>query len=101
MIEIFEKNEDGDKTKVFLAIEDGEVSTITIGNRSVSKKTGIQFYVDEYVALQLYKMHFTMDGLRPKLEMRDGEELVIPEKSDKEKEIERLRKQLEELENAE
>ncbi len=101
LIETYEENIDGDKVKVFISIKDGDAHTITIGNNAVSKKSGIQFYVDEHVSLQLDKFDFIMDGLVPTLELREGEELVIPEETEREKEIKRLKKELEQLENAE
>ncbi len=97
MINVYENNEEGDKVKVFYAVKYGELSTSTLGNSAISKTSGIQFYVDDYVALQLDKMDITMDGFTPKLELKEGEELIVPEKSEKEKEIERLKKELERL----
>lgn len=97
MIDVYESNEDGDKVKVFYAVKDGELSTVTLGNSAISKTSGIQFYVDDYVALQLDKMDISLDGFTPKLVLKEGEELIIPEKSEKEKEIERLKKELERL----
>lgn len=97
MIPTYYENTDGDKVKVFFAIKDGEIRSTTVGSSAISKKSGIQFYVDEGVSLQLYKMNFSMDGLKPKLELKEGEELEVIEKSEKEKEIERLKKELERL----
>lgn len=101
MISIYDKNIDGDKVKVFISLRNGAAHSTTLGNNAVSKVAGVQFYVDEYVSVQLDKTEFYMNGLQPKLKIKDGEELIIPEKSEKEKEIERLRKELERLENAE
>lgn len=97
MIEVYENNDEGDKIKVFFSVKRGGLGSLTIGNSAISKTSGIQFYVDDYVALQLDKMNISMDGFTPKLELKEGEELIIPEKSEKEKEIERLKKELERL----
>lgn len=97
MIPTYYENTDGDKVKVFFAIKDGDIRSTTVGSSAISKKSGIQFYVDEDVSLQLYKMNFFMDGLKPKLELKEGEELEVIEKSEKQKEIERLKKELERL----
>lgn len=101
MINVYENNDDGDKIKVFLSIKNNEPNSITLGNQAISKKSGIQFYVDDYVAVQLDKVNMSMDGFTPKLELKEGEELIIPEKSEKEKEIERLKKELERLQEDE
>ncbi len=61
MINTYERNVDGDKVKVFIAI----------------------------------------DGFSPKLALKDGETIKEPQKTEKELRMEKLRKELEELENAE
>lgn len=96
MVEVFERKDEG-LVKVFFSLKDGKLDSATIGNNSVSKKSGIQFYVEEHVALQLDKLSIYMDGFSPRLELKEGEEIIIPEKSEKEKEIERLKKELERL----
>lgn len=101
MINVYDTNVNGDKVKVFFYIKEGQICTHTIGNRAVSRDGGVQFYVDDYVALQMDKMVLTMDGNTPKLDLKDGETLEIPEKTEKEKEIEELERRLEELKNAE
>lgn len=101
MINTYEKNVDGDKVKVFIAIENGAPTTITVGNHAVSKKGGVQFYVDEHVSVQMEKVNFSMDGFSPKLTLKDGEKINGPQKTEKELRMEKLRKELEELENAE
>lgn len=100
MINIYDTNENGDKVKVFFAIKDGQVCSWTIGNKAVSMDSGIQFYVDDYVSLQLDKMNLIMDGAKPTLELKEGETLEIPEKTEKQKEIEELERRLKELKNA-
>lgn len=101
MINIYDDNVDGDKVKVFISIKNNIITGITIGNHVVPKKSGIQFYVDGYVAPQLNKTSFSMEGLQPKLTLKDGETIDTPEKSSKEIEIEKLKNRLEELQNAE
>lgn len=101
MVDVFYNNEDSDKVKVFFAIDENGVTSLTLGNHAVSKKSGIQFYVDDFVAVQLDKVNFKMEGLTPVLEVKDGEDIIIPEESEKEKEIKRLKRELERLSNAE
>lgn len=100
MINVYDSNIDGDKVKVFIAIEDGNKTTITVGNHAMSKKSGIQFYVDEHVSTQLDKLTFSMDGLNPKLALKEGEEIEEPQKTEKELRMEELQRELEELQNA-
>ncbi|WP_405100823.1 hypothetical protein [Oceanobacillus sp. FSL H7-0719] len=88
-------------TKVFFKVNDGAVASVIIGNRAVSTDSGYQFYVDDYVADQIDKCEIYLDGLTPKLKLKEGEILEVPEKSEKEKEIERLEYELERLKNAE
>src|SRR5690625_3174725 len=88
-------------TKVFFKVVDGDVSSVIIGNRAVSTDRGYQFYVDDYVADQIDKCELFMDGLTPKLRLKEGETLDVPEKTEKELEIERLEYELEKAKNAE
>lgn len=60
-----------------------------------------EIYVDDYVADQIYKCELYIDGLEPKLIVKEGETIEVPEKSEKEKEIERLKFELEKLQNEE
>ena len=85
--------------KVFFKVFDGDVTSIIVGNRAVSTDGGYQFYVDDYVADQIDKCEMYLDGLTPKLKLQEGETLEVPEKSEKEKEIERLQFELEVLKN--
>ena len=98
MVKIY--NESGpERTKVFFVVRDGRVSRVITGNHAVSTEQGLQFYVDDYVAEQIYKCELYIDGLEPKLIVKEGETIEVPEKSEKEKEIERLKFELEKLQN--
>lgn len=95
-------NESGiGRTKVFFAVRDGRVSRVITGNHAVSTEQGLQFYVDDYVAEQIYKCELVIDGLTPKLRVKEGEEIIEPELTEKEKEIRRLKFELEKLQNEE
>src|SRR5690625_2685354 len=97
-IETYDTKEQG-VIKVFFKVSDGNVSSIIIGNQAVSTERGYQFYVDDYVADQIDKCEMYLDGLTPKLRLKEGEELVVPQKTEKELEIERLKYELERLQN--
>jgi len=99
-IETYDTRQPG-TTKVFFKVVDGDVSSVIIGNRAVSTDRGYQFYVDDYVADQIDKCELFMDGLTPKLRLKEGETLEVPEKTEKELEIERLEYELEKARNAE
>lgn len=99
-IETYDTRQPG-TTKVFFKVVDGDVASVIIGNRAVSTDRGYQFYVDDYVADQIDKCELFMDGLTPKLRLKEGETLEVPEKTEKEKEIERLEYELEQARNAE
>ncbi len=99
-IETYDTRQPG-TTKVFFKVVDGDVASVIIGNRAVSTDRGYQFYVDDYVADQIDKCELFMDGLTPKLRLKDGETIEVPEKTEKELEIERLEYELEQARNAE
>lgn len=88
-------------TKVFFRIHDGEVVSTIVGNHAVSTERGYQFHVDDYVADQIDKCELYFDGLTPSLRVKEGEKLEIPEKTEREKRIERLEFELEQERNAE
>lgn len=88
-------------SKVFFKVHDGQVVSVIVGNRAVSTERGYQFYVDNYVADQIDKCELYFDGLSPSLRVKDGEELYVPEKTEREKRIERLEFELEQERNAE
>lgn len=99
MIKTYEEHDEG-RVKVFFVIEGGVSSGVLIGNKTIATKQGIQFYVDEYVAEQIHKCNLYIDGLTPKLIVKEGETLFVPEECDeykKQKEIEELEKKLKEL----
>lgn len=91
-IETFNDNVDRKYVKVFFAVEDGDVVGISVGNQVVSVEQGFQFFVKPYVATQIDKCELYMDGLTPKLRVREGEELEIPTENE-----ERIRELEEEL----
>ena len=99
-IKTYDTREKG-TTKVFFKVIDGKVASVVIGNRAVATERGYQFYVDDYVAEQIEKCELFMDGLTPSLRLKEGEELEVPEKTEKELEIERLEYELEQAKNAE
>lgn len=99
MIKIYEDNK-GKQTKVCFTIKNNEITSVTVGNQAVMTKQGIQFYVDDYVAEQIHKCELVFDGLTPKLVLKEGETLFMPEENDeykKQKEIEELERKLKEL----
>lgn len=99
-VETFDSNKNGKLTKVFFAVEDGKVVSVSVGNQVVSAERGYQLYVRYYVADQIDKCDLIMDGLSLKLKLKEGEELVIPtEEEQKEREIEKLERKLKELRN--
>lgn len=98
MIETY-SNKGNNRTKVFFTINENGLSSIYIGDNAVPTGQGYQFYVDDYVAEQIHKCELYLDGLTPKLRLKEGEELVVPQKTEKELEIERLKYELERLQN--
>lgn len=84
------------RTRVFFMFDGG----VVVGKWSICTHAGIQFYVDDYVAEQIHKFNLVMDGLKPVLELKDGETLFVPEENDeykKRKEIKELEERLQEL----
>jgi|SRR5690625_347465 len=100
MIKTYDNRQAG-TTKVFMVVKDGRVTSTIIGNQAVATEQGYQFYVDDYVAEQIDKCELVLDGLTPSLRVKEGETLEVPEKTEKEKEIERLEYELEQAKNAE
>ena len=100
MVNVYDEYKVG-RTKVFLAIKDKEITSVITGNSAVVKdEAGVQFYLDDYVAEQIHKFNLVMDGFEPKLELKEGEQLFVPEENNeykKQKEIEELEKKLKEL----
>jgi len=101
LINTYNENREGLVKVFFVVNEEGKITSVKVGNQSVSLDQGLQFYVDDYVAEQIHKCELYIDGLTPRLRLKEGEELEIPsEVEEKEKEIQILRKRLKEL-NAE
>lgn len=88
-------------TKVFFKIRNGSVSSVLVGNKAISTEQGFQFYVDDYVAEQIEKCELYMDGFTPKLRVIEGEEIEVPQLSEKELAIRQKEYELEQLRNAE
>lgn len=94
------KNNDGGKVKVFFVVEDGDVVSVKAGNQVVPTEQGFQFYVDDYVAYQIHKCELYIDGLAPKIRVRKGETLFIPNENEhykRKKEIAELEEKLKKL----
>ena len=98
-IETYDTRQPG-TTKIFIRVIDGDVMSVIVGNRAVSSDRGYQFYVEDHVADQIDKCTLYLDGLTPGLRVKDGVELDVPEKTEKELEIERLKFELEQLESS-
>lgn len=97
MIKIYQEHEKG-REKVFFSIGENGIRNIVIGNRAVPTEQGIQFYVEDYVAEQIEKCELYLDGLVPKLKLKDGEIMEVPsDEEEKEEEIEELEKRLRQL----
>jgi len=99
MIKTYDNRQPG-TTKVFMVVKDNEVTSVIIGDQAVATEQGYQFYVDDYIAEQIDKCELVMDGLTPKLQVREGEILFVPEENDeykKQKEIEELEQKIKEL----
>ncbi|MCR6111747.1 hypothetical protein HXA35_15470 [Bacillus sp. A301a_S52] len=81
-IEVYHERAHG-LMKVFLAIDDeGNIISRKTGNRVLALESGIQFYVQHYIADQIDKVDVKMEGLLPVLTVRDGEEIETPEEPD-------------------
>lgn len=100
-IETYKGSDNGKYTKVFFVVEDEIVRSVKVGNQVVPVEQGFQFYVEDYVALQIDKCELYMENFKPRLKLKEGKEFELPQKTEKELEIERLKKELEHLENAE
>src|SRR5699024_7972212 len=92
------KNIKDGKVKVFFVVDDdNSIESVKVGNRVVPVESGYQYYVDKEVAEQIDKVTLDFSEHKPKLTLKEGEELEVIEKAEKEKEIERLKKELERL----
>ena len=99
MIKTYDRYDEG-RIKVFFSMDDdGNVGRITVGNQSVNNMKGFQFFVDDYVAEQIYKCEVVIDDL-PGLQVKEGEILYVPEENDeylKEKRMKELEEELRRL----
>lgn len=101
MIKIYPEKKEN-TTKVFFVINKNKVTSVLVGNQTISDRKGIQFHVDDYVAEQIDKCELYIDGFTPKLKLKKGETLDVPTKESlKEKEIRELEQRLKRLKNAE
>lgn len=94
-IETYRDNPDGKLVKVFFSVENGNVTGVTVGNQAIPVEQGFQFFVEPHVAVQIDKCELYMDGLTPRLRVKEDEELEIPD--EKEKRIRELEEELERL----
>ena len=93
-------DKDVNNVRVCFIIKNNNVTSVVVGNMSFCDEKSIMFYVDDYVAEQIHKFNLVMDGFEPKLELKEGEQLFVPEENNeykKQKEIEELEKRLNEL----
>lgn len=98
MVEIKTYEESKPNTeKVFFKVRDGEIVSVVVGNHVVPVGVGYQFYVEKHVAEQIEKCEFYLDGFEPKLRLKEGEELIIPELDENEQRILELEYELERL----
>lgn len=79
-------------TVIFITVgDDGEITSITNGGKVLGvSSTGLSFVVDPLIAEQIDK--FEVNGRN--LVLKDGEELIPPVKTEKEKMIEEMERQL-------
>ena len=99
MIKTYDRYDEG-RTKIFFSIDDdGKFGRITVGNQAVNNTKGFQFYVDDYVAEQIYKCEIVKGDL-PGLRVKEGETLFVPKENDeylKEKRMKELEEELRRL----
>lgn len=83
------------RTKLFIreTSEDGTILKPISGIAFVVEENGTQFIVDDWLIPQIDKVKF-VDGV---LSVKDGEELIPPVKTDKQKEMEELQRRMAEL----
>ena|SRR5690625_2544890 len=99
MIQTYDDYKKG-RTKVFFNVKNNEITSLVVGNKAISHESGFQFYVDDYVAEQLEKCELYIDGLTPRLKLKEDRLLIMPvENSEykKRKKIEELERQLQKL----
>ena len=97
MIKTYSNKENGTVKVFFVVNEVGNVISVKVGNDIVAVESGFQFHVDYNVALQIDKVELFLDGLTPKLRLKEGETFDEVEESEEEKEIRELEERLKEL----
>lgn len=97
-IEIFDERQ-YDTEKVFFTVTNNTVSSVIVGNQAVATGKGHQFHVKNYVADQIGKCELYFDGLTPKLRVKEGEAIDEPVLTEKEIQMNELKRQMFELEN--
>lgn len=95
-IKTYDSQEDG-TTKVFFSVKDNLVVSVSVGNQIVVLEPGFQFFVDDYVALQIDKCEMYLEGFTAKIKVREGEEIDVPTDADKENEIAELQRKIDKL----
>lgn len=94
---MYEKSYEG-KVKVFFTVGENNVTGVVVGNQSVPTEQGFQFYVDDYVAEQIHKCELYLEGLTPKLIVKEGETIHVPDVNNEYLKEKRKQELLEELE---
>ena len=85
------------RTKLFIrkVNEENEIEESFSGTRYVPEGAGTLFIVDDWIIPQLDKILF----VNGELKVKDGEEIVPPVKTERQLQIEKLQRQLAELES--
>lgn len=85
------------RTKLFIrkVNEKNEIEQSFSGTRYVPEGAGTLFIVDDWIIPQLDKILF----VNGELKLKDGEEIVPPVKTERQLQIEKLQRQLAELES--
>lgn len=88
-------NEMPNRRIAFITTDDsGEILSSTVSKGAVATdRTGSTLIVDDYIADQITKFRF----INGELILNDGEELIVPVKTEKELKIEELQRQMAEL----
>lgn len=103
MINCYDNNIDeygnliNNRTKLFIrkVNEENEIEESFSGTRYVPEGAGTLFIVDDWIIPQLDKILF----VNGELKVKDGEEIVPPVKTERQLQIEKLQRQLAELES--
>src|SRR5690625_1611500 len=99
MIPIYIDSTGGRVKVIFRLDDDNNILSVKVGNSVVHTGSGYQFYVDKHVAKQIDKVDIDFSDGKPELIAKEGEEIQVPEMTDEDKdlEIERLKKRLDDL----